>query len=446
MIANAEGILEVKPTIPTATRLDSVRFRLRHLLPNYLEGTFLRNRFWFGLLSRLIPTPYAVKFGNRMRTKYGSAAIFIRSRNVPLLVISDETDLKRVFDNSPDRFADPDPKRRGMSHFQPDAVTISRNPEWQDRRAFNEYVLHDQKLDDSCRELARREAACLVREAGTRLIWDDFERMFGRIARQIIFGSKARDDIRISSLLRRLMLQANRLFLLRKGRRFRELHDRIDRYFSAPEPGSRISLAANAPASAITKARSQVPHWMFAMTDTLAANTARALVLILQNDEISTAIRSSIEKGIPNEELVQSCLQEAMRLFPTTPSLVRESLITDILHSGVVPAGTQVHCLNLFNHRDELRVPDANRFCPKRWMSGDTYPLFNHFGSGKQVCPGQHLALIIGASVLIGLLKAGQLTVVRPKISVSNDIAYRLNFFSVCFSVQKKSPGQSDST
>jgi len=103
---------------------------------------------------------------------------------------------------------------------------------------------------------------------------------------------------------------------------------------------------------------------MFAMGDTLAINTARALALICAHlpaeervgEELAQADLASPEGSISCRYL-EGCVQEAMRLWPTTPILVRETVKEDVLGGATIPAGTQVIIINSFNHRDRETVP-----------------------------------------------------------------------------------------
>ena len=50
--------------------------------------------------------------------------------------------IQRALEQSSDPFAaDPEAKRSAMAKFQPDALTISRGADWEDRRRFTEAVL-----------------------------------------------------------------------------------------------------------------------------------------------------------------------------------------------------------------------------------------------------------------------------------------------------------------
>ena len=66
-----------------------------------------------------------------------------------------------------------------------------------------------------------------------------------------------------------------------------------------------------------------------------------------------------------------ACLEEAMRLWPTTAMLSRETT-EELEWSGeTIPAGTQVVIVNTFSHRDRDRVDGADRFDPDAWIDGD---------------------------------------------------------------------------
>src|SRR5256885_12515315 len=118
-----------------------------------------------------------------------------------------------------------------------------------------------------------------------------------------------------------------------------------------------------------------MPHWMFAMWETLASNTARALAAILAHPQVEQRVRHELAgadlttpDGIASLSYLGACIQDAMRLWPTTPMLVRETLVPDTLGGETIPAGTQVLIWNSPNHRDprseERRV---GKECRSRW-------------------------------------------------------------------------------
>jgi cytochrome P450 len=137
--------------------------------------------------------------------------------------------------------------------------------------------------------------------------------------------------------------------------------------------------------------------------------------------------------GIDGLKYLEGCVQEAMRLWPTTPMLVRESVVQTLIRGEAVPTGTQVLILNSFNHRDRERYAWADSFAPEKWALGTPNSLFNHLSSGRQVCAGKDLALFLAKAVLATLLADRRLALVGPRLDQNGPIPYAYNYFSICF-------------
>ena len=129
---------------------------------------------------------------------------------------------------------------------------------------------------------------------------------------------------------------------------------------------------------------------------------------------------------------VEGSLQEAMRLWPTTPMLARESLRRDALGDDEIAPGTQVVMFNQALHRDPDTVGDADRFDPERWRGNRVDPGFNHMSNGPQDCAGRNLALFIGTAVLANLVEQGY-RLATPGLDVSGPMPATLNHFRLRF-------------
>src|SRR5256885_14649497 len=82
----------------------------------------------------------AARMMSGMRRKHGGQGV--RLLGGRMAVVWGPDAIREVLDRSADVYAsDSGAKGKGMSHFQPDALTLSRGEEWRDRRAFNEHVL-----------------------------------------------------------------------------------------------------------------------------------------------------------------------------------------------------------------------------------------------------------------------------------------------------------------
>jgi cytochrome P450 len=428
--------------IRNASLYDTVKFNLFHIVPYFLRGIFTKNRFWSVLFDTIHPDPLAVKFCQRLRARYQTGFIstyLIRNKS---LLVFDQEGIRHVLDNSPLIYADPDLKRMGMSHFQPNALTISRGEEWKDRRRFNEAVLDfGQKVHENAGtflDIIRIEIAALLEEKRGYIVWESFDRLFKRITLQVIFGIAARSETELTEHLKRMMRESNRVFLLGKSKDFDAFYERIRTHLAAAEPGSLSARCRRAPSSAITNEENQVPHWMFAMMETLATNTLRSLALIVAHPKVEERVRLQLSANpelsasdIGSLKYLRGCLQEGMRLWPTTSMLARLVLADDRLAGVAVPAKTQVIILNNFLHRDSETHPFADRFSPETWLETETNYAFNHLSNGRQVCAGKYLALFLGTAVLAELLRKGRYKLVQPGLNPLKPLPHALNEFRI---------------
>jgi cytochrome P450 len=218
----------------------------------------------------------------------------------------------------------------------------------------------------------------------------------------------------------------------------------VEGYVETGEEGGLVSLIPGAPADAETRPAGQVPHWFFALQDTLAINTLRALALLGSHprqrarvEEELTATANEWPSGSPEQveglEYLEACLEEAMRLWPTTTMLSRET-VDEVEWAGeAVPAGTQVLIVNTFHHRDSEVVEFANRFYPEAWTKGSAADdwTFNQFSHGPQGCPGAWLALFLGKAMLAAVVQRRRPRLVGPKLDPTRPLPHMLDFFSV---------------
>ena len=132
---------------------------------------------------------------------------------------------------------------------------------------------------------------------------------------------------------------------------------------------------------------------------------------------------------------LRACLNEAMRLWPTTPLLSRETLVELSWRGARVPAGTQILIFNTFHHRDRERLEYADRFAPEEWIDGEAGEDWglNHFSHGPQGCPGTDLALLVGCAVIAELPSAGTLTAEGGGLDPLRPLPHMLDAFGLRF-------------
>jgi len=333
--------------------------------------------------------------------------------------------------------ADAGAKGKGMSHFQPDALTISRGAQWRDRRVFNESVL---AASERVHPMAERFLAVVGEEVerlriGRELDWDEWEGLFDRVTLRVIFGDRAREDQKLTQGLKNLMAEANRLVGLSKGGTYFDFYGRLEGYLIDPEPGSLVARFADAPQTDDTRVAHQIPHWIFAMRGTLGTNTYRTLAAIVADPDVERRVREeladadlSAPSALNRLDYLEGCLQEGMRLWPTTPLLARETTEEVTLAGERIDEGAQVVILNTFNHRDGETVPRADELWPERWTGGDPDPYrFNHLSHGSQDCPGGPLVSLLGKAVLTRVIERYALTLLEPDLPAGEPLPLTLD-------------------
>ena len=426
---------------PHASVLEGIRFTARIGAPNVIQGLFNKRELPTKIASGVGVDSLGYRLVEGLVKSYGPGPVYVRVAKDEALLVHQPDDLKFVLGGSPDPFAsDPEPKLKGMSAFQPDALTISRGDVWAQRRAFAEAVLETgSPLHSLAKSFARVAADTAGELMGQSVDYHVIDGVFQRMTRRVVFGDHAADDTRLMEVLGDLMSQGNKM-PGEPGPEYPELIDIIEGHLAKAEPGSLAAEIAKAPAPP-GGAAGQVVHWLFAMGDTLAANTLRALAALATHPEQLAEVRNEIAgadistpQGIASLKYLAGCLLEAMRLWPTTGLFARVAARDIEFPSGaVLPEGTQVLIYNVFNHRNKARIPYADRFSPSEWVSGTAGEdwSFNFMSHGPQGCPGYGLSVFLGQAVMANLIKAGELKLSGARLDPRRPMPYSLDLFGI---------------
>jgi cytochrome P450 len=433
--------------LSAASLPESLTVLVTGVVPALVRGLFSPRRSAMKFLTAIEADRRTISVLSGVRSKHEGQGVKLLGGRI--VVLWGQSAIQDVLDHSADAYAgDSGAKAKGMSHFQPDAVTLSRGEEWRDRRAFNEAVLATPERVHPFGAHFVSVVADEVERLGLdgSLEWEQWERLFDRITLRVIFGDHARDDQELTGLLEQLMGEANRLVGLSYNDAYYELYGKIERHLREPGADSLVARIADAPHTDSTRVAQQIPHWMFAMRDTLGANAYRALAAIVADQAVEQRVRMELDGANLNDpgavdglRYLEGCLQEAMRLWPTTPLLARETTRETTLAGEHLEEGTQVMLLNVFNHRDPNHVEDADRLKPERWADGGRDYRFNHLSNGTQDCPGGALVLLLGKAVLAQLLERYSLVLQRPKLDNPASLPASFDFYDACFSARPRS-------
>ncbi len=434
-------------SVPKLSLLDTVAVFGNVLLPTLAKSVIMRRPLVLSVAERLDLDHRAVLQMQRIRDKYVSGPLVLRVPWRSLALILNPEHVHRMLGESPEPFALASKEKiSALAHFEPQSVLISKGAERAERRRFNEEVLDSQRdahrLADRFLEMVEAEALRLCREARSKgeLDWSGFSEAWFRLVRRVIFGDAARDDDDLSRVMAKLRATANWAFLAprRPGLR-EELLQRISRYLERAEPDSLAGVMAQTPKHAITAPAQQVPQWLFAF-DPAGMTAFRSLALLASQREYARRVREEIEtkRGSERQYLPQTraLVLESLRLWPTSPLILRETTRETVWDEGVLPANTGIIIYSPFFHRDAERLPYANRFAPELW-SGDErqtrWPLIP-FSEGPGVCPGRNLVLLLTSAMIAAILDNTRLKLENAeRLSAERPLPGTLNHFGLRF-------------
>lgn len=403
--------------LPKATLAETLMVAAEVLAPILGQGVIIRRPRVLKLADKLDLNRRAVKRLQQLRNKYGTGPLMLAIPGRSLALILSEEHIRRVLDETPEPFATATlEKRAALSHFQPRGVLISHGLDRADRRQFNEQALDSDKpvhrLAERFLKVVDEEAAGLLAETrGSQpLTWDRFSPIWFRVVRRVVLGDAARDDEPLRDMINELRAAANWAYVHPEQRGLRERFlERVREYLQRAESGSLAQVIAETPSGDRTAPEDQVAHWLFAF-DPGGMTTFRALALLAAHPEHGVKAREEIRERTGSDRqylpFLRSCVLESLRLWPTTPLVLRETTEETLWETGVMPLNTSVAIFAPVFHRDEDRLAEANRFSPGLWEADQpsrNWPLVP-FSAGPGVCPARHLVLLLTSTMLSALL------------------------------------------
>ncbi|KAB2346610.1 cytochrome P450 [Actinomadura rudentiformis] len=399
--------------VPQASAGDSLRIAVQVLAPTLVRGILARRPRVVAAAERLDADRKAGRLLQRMRAKYGPGPIRLWSPLRSIALVLSEEDVRRVLEGSPEPFAVANrEKRAALWHFQPHGLLTASGTDRTDRRRFNEAVLNTHRPVHQYGDLIAGKIASEAAElmAGTdTLTWDDFRVAWWRVIRRVVLGDAARDDDRVSDLLTRLRMEANWAFAPRRPQIYREFRQRLDGYVRNAEHGSLAELVATTPATGRTKPQAQMPQWLFAFEPAGMAAYC-ALALLATHPEQARRAYAEIEGRDLSEPqdlpFLRACVQESVRLWPTTLAILRDTTTATDWDGRTLPAHTALLIPTAFVQRDEQTLHYADTFAPDVWLDGTAQRNWAAipFSGGPGECPGRNLVLLTTSQFLAHLL------------------------------------------
>ncbi|MFD0384770.1 cytochrome P450 [Streptomyces stramineus] len=330
-------------------------------------------------------------------------------------------------------------KVSGFAAVQPEALIASHGRQRTVRRAFNDAILDAgcpvHRLADHFLRVAGEEAAALLgprAEAG--LDGAALRAGLERVGRRCFLGEAAADDTEFSRLLGELLAEANwmgarpwRAAATRRTRR--RMMQRQARYLGEADPRSLAGLFPTTRKEPETAPEGQVTHWFMALAVVHSA-VVQALTLLASHPRQLERARAELEAadrehgartvaGFMDMPYLRACVQDAARLWPPVPSLMRRTTAETRWREVAVPGGVNVLVPAGFHARDGERIAFAHRFAPEKWLDGTAANdwAISPFSRGEAQCSGMELGLQLATGFLAELLRGGTPAVAGVRLS-----------------------------
>ena len=424
------GPTSVQNPLPRLTAMETAQVLRDVELPMMAKGPIIRRPQVVAGVERFGLEARAVKRMQKLSEKYGRGPMLLNLPGKRMAMVLDPEHCHRVLDETPEPFAPGEAlKKSALKHFEPKVSLISHGAERAERRRLNEEVLgHDHPIHHAAAQfmpVVQQEAERLleqVRGEGGRLAWDEFHTAWQRVVRRVVLGDSWADEAEFTELMESLRSFGNWAFLkpVPKGQR-EELMSGIRQALEQAEPGSLAAHmaeihgghdagdAGSGAWSDAAESENQVPQWLFAF-DPAGMATFRALALLAAHPDRLDAARLQVSQeagaAVPELRLLRASVLESLRLWATTPMILRQTTMEVEFECGVLPAGTSTLIFAPYFHRDERHLEFAHHFAPEIWdrpRGRDEWPLMP-FSMGTGICPGRHLVLMLTSSFLSHLV------------------------------------------
>ena len=404
-------------SLPRLTVRETATFLSKVLVPTLAKGPIIRRPKVVALAEKLHLEERAVATLAQLAAKYPASPVLLRLPLRRQAIVLEPRHVHRILAETPEPFAAASSeKKAALSHFQPRNSLISSGRERNVRRALQDQVLDSgspvHRLAESFLPIVAEEAEEVLRVAARSgaLTWDEFIRSWYRMVRRVVFGDAATNDSELTDMLQQLRSDGNWAFLKPRKRHLRsKFLAAVAHRMQAAPPGSLASVMSGLNPQDDTAPVEQIPQWLFAF-DPAGMATFRALAAVAAHPEVRTrALREVTENRSRREYLpwLRACVLESLRLWPTTPMVLRQATRDMAWDAGIMPAKCGVLIYAPFFHRDQRTVPHPDAYTPERWLNDDDdsdWALIP-FSEGPAACPGRHLVLMLTSAFLSHLLE-----------------------------------------
>jgi cytochrome P450 len=366
-----------------------------------------------------------------------------RGRFVPLNILGKQIylitqirDITQLFQESPNPFGPGTLKKNFFNGFIPKNVGISVNPEWKQRRDYNDVVLEPKKTHSMA--LTFNEYIKESFEKQNPKSFEEFTELTRKLTSKIIFGTYDYNET-----IYRVFKQADSIVSIRFDTQpvdpndLKEYREYMKQQAEHPTPNTLMFMGqkhhTNIPMDDILD---QIPHWVFPIAGLFNVHLPRLLVVLSNHPDHLKIVSTEIEEEthLDLESHCRKCILELFRLNNPVNSTFRR--LTEPFQfkdsDETFDTGTEFVFFNNPVLRDTFDKP--NQFVPSRWTKkledSEHAVMFNH---GNQQCPGKELVVTLLTLGLANYLRVNKYQVTTNIKIDTSFIPYILNPCTIRF-------------
>ncbi|WP_208009766.1 cytochrome P450 [Nesterenkonia sphaerica] len=446
----------VQNPLPSATAVETAKVLAEVELPTISKGPIIRRPRVVAAVENLGLEARAVARVQTLAEKYGRGPVMLAMPGRKMALVLHPEHVHRILEESPEPFATAETlKRHALKHFEPQVALVSHGAERSRRRETNEKVLdHQQAIHHMAEQFlpaVREEAQTLLKQvdaAGGTLDYSSYYKAWFRVVNRVVLGDSYRDDTELLELMETQRARGNWAFLRPVDTEARDdIHTRIKQAVAKAEPGSIAAYMAQMQdrgesATSPDEDAQQIPQWLFAF-DPAGMSSYRGLALLASHPDQLEAVRQQIDQEAqqhaPLLPLLRATVLESLRLWATTPMILRETTREVEFENGVMPEGTTVLIFAPFFHRDEKNLDYAHTFSPEVWnheRTREEWPLVP-FSSGPAVCPGRNLVQLLTSNFMAEIVGQRSIDLLSHDLEPGR-LPALLNNFSLKFHLSER--------
>jgi len=428
--------------IKQASYYDTFRVFVNVIIPTLSKGVIKRRPLVEAAAQHLGLDTQAVQLVQSLRQKYGTGPLLFSLPFHSHVLILDPKDALQILNQTPVPFSPATPeKKSALGHFEPGNILISDPERRKVLRPVHEEALatnqRNHPLAKTFKTVIHDEfnhlfpPSSLDSQNEITVTWDSFSTAWFRIVRRIVLGDRARDDENLTKHLDEVRKRGNWGFTkFADQSKMETFQTDVAKYLDNPEPNSLVSRLPTAKAHDL-ELPSQVAQWLFAF-DPAGMETFRALALLGCEVEEQNKARGDVD-------LLRAVFLDAVRLWPTTPVILRETTEDKEVGGTVIPKGTGVIIFAPFFHRDDKNFDGAHHLVANQWKGREVLEErgFFPFSAGPAICPAHNLVPMVGGLALFDILSRGKVEVVRPKME-AGALPGTLDHFEIEVKVKKE--------